>query len=141
MNSHDANRIARKHKDPSTISWIGSSEFEKVQMFKVDGHPEIILELAANLEIDNVEYVGEMTHIPSTDIIEDDEIMISTPELDGIKIHIYINDKFKFSTNEYLSKKEALLDLRSKEIYQSSKLRAVLSNPGSDKRALESLNG
>ena len=63
MTSNEAKRIERKHGDTSTIKWIGATSIEKEQMIMVDGHHEIILELAANLEIDNVVLVREMDHI------------------------------------------------------------------------------
>ncbi len=57
--SHDARRIERKHDDRSTIKWVGATKFEKEQIFKVVGHSEILLELAANREIENFAIVNE----------------------------------------------------------------------------------
>lgn len=58
-NSHDAKRIQRRHKDTSTLKWIGATRLEKEQMFKVDGNSEILSEIAATLEIENFEIVLE----------------------------------------------------------------------------------
>jgi trehalose utilization protein len=57
--SHNAKKIERTHGDPSTVRWIGASKFEKEQLFIVDGHSEILLELAANREIENFEIIEE----------------------------------------------------------------------------------
>lgn len=57
--SHNAKRIERVHNDRSTVRWIGATKFEKEQLFKVDGHSEILLELAANREIENFKIVEE----------------------------------------------------------------------------------
>jgi hypothetical protein len=167
MTSHDAMRIERKHNDKETISWYGAAEFEKAQMFRVAGHAEIILELAANYEIDNVEHIGTMEYIVPSEFTDEELELIDgedevNPTLhtletlqgdrtdpmatcehmgDNIKIHIYINDKYTFTTFKYPSKKDALKEIRSTLNDKELKVRAVLSNPGSDRRALKSLQG
>lgn len=67
MTSHDAKRIERRHKDRTTLRWIGAALFEKEQLIMVDGHPEIVLEIAANLEIENVKHINTDDYITPED--------------------------------------------------------------------------
>lgn len=55
MTREQAKQIEHLHDDRETLQWMPElSDDEFFQSFKVAGEPEIVLELAANLEFDNV---------------------------------------------------------------------------------------
>ena len=58
MSVSEAQRIERKHSDTSTIKWLPCFSCDTEQVFEINGHPEIVLEIAANLEI-STEYIED----------------------------------------------------------------------------------
>lgn len=57
MSKADAKRVESKHDDLETLQWTPEMSDKDTQVFRVAGEPEIILELAANLDIENVNQI------------------------------------------------------------------------------------
>ena len=185
--SHPARLIERKHGDKKTVRWIGAPKFEAHQMFMVDGNAEILLELAANLEIDNVTVVTETDYTEpnsdpdALDLIEEDEVksLKATPtchqpweengtehsvvtmeaaqneakELSGfdcdhtdpladmsavmregnVKIHIWFDATYAYSTFKFPNKAAALKEIRSTN--KGIKITAYAGNAFRDREA------
>lgn len=159
-NSQDAKRIERKHNDPKTVRWIGSAKFEVEQIMRVDGHAEILLELAANREIDNVTIVREwdtsdIVASNDTDFEPNIEAMeaaqsehkeiygndggniLPDPEDDAQDIHIYYDGKYIFTTNLFAKRSSALKFYRDTPAYRDLKVTARVSNYYNDQAVKE----
>ena len=61
MSRVNAKRVERMHNDRKTLQWAPEMSDDDMQAFRIAGEPEIILELAANLEIENVNQI----HFPA----------------------------------------------------------------------------
>lgn len=130
LNSCNAKRIERRHRDINTLRWIGATSFETRQMFLIDGEPEIVLEIAANLEIENVKHIGTFNYNNVNDNIQD--VIETTHNTDvnnsNVGIYIFVDGQFEVTTYDYESKSAALKDFRSMDCYKGYKVTALISN-------------
>lgn len=150
--SQDAKKIERRHGDLKTVRWMGAVRLETEQLMRVDGHAEILLELAAARGIDNVSVVREwdaidVVYSDSTDFDgcsiaameaaqalhkenhggSDGGNNLPDPEDDAQDIHIYADGKYISTTNLFSKRSSALKYYRNSAAFQGEKVTARLA--------------